>query len=117
MKPGDGKPRSNSRRMSCVISCRFTPDELAAITEAAANDDYARPGLWMRDLALEEVGRPGRHHRILPVLMGQLHPIGVNLDQIARIAKRSGQLPLHADLHRQMAQMTDLFDRIGRALP
>jgi len=117
MKSGDGLPRSNSRRMTRVISCRFTPDELAAIAQAAANDDYARPALWMRDLVMEEAGRPGRAHRILPALICELRPIGLNLNRIAHMAKRSGQHSVNEDLRRHMAEMTNLFARIGQAIP
>jgi len=117
MKSGDGLPRSNSRRMTRVISCRFTPDEIAAIAEAAANDDYARPALWMRDLVMEEVGRPGRIHRVLPTLICELRPIGLDINRIAHMMKRSGYLSVNEDLHRHMAEMSDLFARIGRAIP
>ena len=79
MKKGDGKPRSDSRRATEVIAFRVTPEIHALLIEEAANDGYASPALWVKDITLERLGRPGRDARPLADLVRAINRIGICL--------------------------------------
>ncbi|SEQ89390.1 mobilisation protein (MobC) [Loktanella sp. DSM 29012] len=117
MRAGDGKPRSDKRRATRVISFRVSPELEAELIEEAANDDCDSIGAWAKGLALDAIGRPASDKKVLRSLIGELGKIGSNLNQLARVANTTGRLPDEAMLRRAADATLDLQRRINRLLP
>ena len=65
---------------------------------------------------MEQAGRPGRDHRLLPDLLKAIGRVGVNINQIAKVANATKAIRTEAELQGTMAELSDLMRRIGQAL-
>ena len=117
MTQNDDPQRSDKRRKTKVVAFRVTPEDLARLERGAANEGYHRPSTWARDVALEQAGGAGRDHRILPDLLRQIGKVGVNVNQMAKVANTTKAIRSEAELQEIMVELSDLMRRIGRALP
>jgi hypothetical protein len=86
-------------RMDRVVHARFSPSEIAAIA-GAADEAGMTTSAFMRSLTLEGAGvRPfftDDDRAILDLLLSDLRAIGVNLNQLARVANSSGDVDAKA---------------------
>lgn len=81
-----------AERRTVSLSCRVTPLERLGIDRAAAQAGLS-PSEYVRRLALTgRVTVQGRR-TLDPALFDQVRRIGVNLNQLTRLAHREGKIP------------------------
>jgi hypothetical protein len=81
------KRKSESRKMTCTVSFRLTPEEHARLEIHALQLRYTTVNAWVRDNALGSKGHSDINERTLRRLMGQLSEIGGRFEAVA--TKRS----------------------------
>jgi hypothetical protein len=94
-------------RMDRVVHARFGPSEIAAIARVSEETGMTTSA-FMRSLTLEGAGVSpfftDDDRAILDLLLSDLRAIGVNLNQLARVANSSG----HVDAKAVSAQAADI---------
>ncbi|SEI20140.1 mobilisation protein (MobC) [Rhizobium tibeticum] len=101
------EPEAADRRKDRVVHARFSASELGAIAGVAAEAGMTTSA-FMRSLTLEGAGVSpfftDDDRAILDLLLSDMRAIGVNLNQLARVANRSG----HVDAKAVSAQTADI---------
>ncbi len=116
----DGTPRLREKRQrGGFIGVRCTPDELAAITAAAARTGMAVGG-FMRHQAIGTPGpravrRPQVDRAELARVLAALGRYGSNVNQLARAA-HCGEIPATAELAEIAVATREMRDALMRAL-
>jgi len=110
---------TEKRARTANLTIRFTPEERAAVDEAAVRagltaGSHARAVL-LGAPAPRQVRRPTVERRELARLLGQLGHVGGNLNQLAKAAN-SGAIPCAKDIQEALAGLTDLRREILLAL-
>lgn len=95
-------PSASKAHRTVIRSCRFTPDEWAAVRQRAAAVGLS-PSRLLRLLAL---GTPLRR-RIDAQAVVALNRLGVNLNHLVRLALRDAQPLLAADAAEVLALLRD----------
>ena len=107
--------RRSEERRNHVVHVRFSSPEIIDI-ERAAEEAGLTLSAFMRSLTLEGAGiRPffsDDDRFVLGLLLADMRAIGVNLNQIARIANRSGRL----DARVMSSQLTEIQKVIAALL-
>ena len=107
--------RRTEERRNRVVHVRFSDPEITDI-ERAAEEAGLTLSAFMRSLTLEGAGiRPfftDEDRFVLGLLLADMQAIGVNLNQIARIANRSGR----PDARAMSLQLTDIQKVIAALL-
>jgi hypothetical protein len=97
MAENDEKPQAHR---TVIRSARFTPEEWAAVQERAAAAGLS-PSRFLRQVALgTPLGRRMNHEGIVA-----LNRVGVNLNNLVRLAIRSGQPLLAAEAEGVLQQL------------
>jgi hypothetical protein len=110
---------SEKRVRTAHLTIRLTPEERAAIDDAADRAGLT-PGSYARQVLLgapapRQVRRPPVEKRELARLLGQLGHIGGNLNQIARAANSDEQIDV-IDLSVELRGLNEARDAILKAL-
>jgi len=94
-----------------VVSVRMSPDERRAVAERA---DLCGQCLstYMRKVALGSIPR-ARPRRIEQKTVYQLGRIGNNLNQLTRVANRTGQLDTAYRLRQLLAEITEAIRKLA----
>jgi hypothetical protein len=85
---------SDKRRLSIPLTVRYSPDQLARITEAAGNEGITAPA-WVRKVSVNApIGRRSRKrpvdHALLAQLLAAIGHVGGNINQLAHAANVGG---------------------------
>lgn len=107
------KKSERDKRTERLPALRMTPQELAA-TKQTANDAGLPLTTFARDMVLNGRIVLGGEIAIDPALVLELKRIGVNLNQIARVANSTGDIPpgLSAVCERVNQVMDRLVDKL-----
>jgi len=81
-----------AERRTVSLSCRVTPAERLRIDAAAAQAGLS-PSEYLRRQALRGRVTVQEKRALDPALFDQIRRIGVNLNQLARLAHREGKIP------------------------
>ena len=80
-RAGDGKPRSNRRRATALVSLRLTPPAKADLQRRASAAGYSRLAPWIHDRLRGPAGSDPRRDIVISGKIGQ---IGGVLSDLAR---------------------------------
>jgi len=110
---------SEKRARISHLTMRLTPDERAAIDEAAERAGLT-PGSYARHAVLgapapRQARRPPVERRELARLLGELGHIGGNLNQLAR-SMNTGALVYEADIGAALAGLAEMRSAVLKAL-
>lgn len=110
---------SETRKRPRLIRARCTEEELAA-AQAAAEESGLSVGAFLRLRLLGSAGDRSVRRRLDHVelcrLLAELGKIGSNVNQMARTANTSGQLPTQADLAGLRNELIVVRDAVIQAL-
>jgi hypothetical protein len=117
--PWNGRPRVADPK-ACFVGVRCTADEHAALTAAAAQAGLS-VGAYLRATALgspspRAVRRPPVEKVMLARWLGELGKVGSNVNQLARIANTSGDMPEPDTLADIAADVRAMRDALMKAL-
>jgi mobilization protein NikA len=110
---------SEKRARTCHLTIRLTPEERAAIDDAAdraglTSGSYARQAVMGAPVP-RQVRRPPVERRELARLLGELGKIGGNLNQLARAAN-TGVLLYESEIDVALGGLVEVRDAIMKAL-
>ena len=94
-----------------VRKIRYNDSEWELIV-ARARECREPPARYVREVSLGYSPR-ARRHRIEDLLIVQLGRIGNNLNQLARLAHSTGQVPARKQLHSTLEEVLTAIRRIG----
>jgi len=98
----DSKKASNQPHRTVIRSARFTPEEWKAVQDRAARAGLS-PSRFLRSAALGvSLGRKANQEAVLA-----FNRVGVNLNNLIRLAARSGQTILAADAAELLALLRE----------
>jgi len=117
--PWRGRPRVADPKAR-FVAVRCTADEHAALTAAAAQTGLS-VGAYLRAMALGNSGpravrRPSVEKETLARWLGELGKVGSNVNQLARIANTSGDMPEPDTLADIAADVRAMRDALMKAL-
>ncbi|WP_180325176.1 plasmid mobilization protein [Cereibacter azotoformans] len=114
-RPGDGKPRSNSRRTTVRLTKRITEDQLRRFEIRAEIAGFETAQDYLSALILGEADDRIRRKDAI-TLLGHLGRIGSNLNQVAR-AINSGRVTVLGPVEqRVLEELREAVEGIGRAI-
>lgn len=122
--PWRGRQRVPDPR-TAYLHARCTPAEHARVAAAAAQAGLT-PGAYVRATVLGAAGprtvrRPSADHAALARVLGLLGNYTGNLNQLARVANTTGELPTASELHQLAENVAELrqgvMHALGRELP
>ena len=109
---------SETRRRKNLLRVRCTDQELAAMKAAVASSGFASIGEFVRGGLLGR--RPPRRSKIelkeLARCLGLIGWYGSNMNQTARVANASGDLPTAERLEEMSRELREIRDSLMRAL-
>ena len=106
---GKSRSGSDSRRMTRLVTIRYTEEEFAELDESASRAGITRPS-YIRQQSLSKpkarsTRRPPIERHLLAKTLGQIGKVGSNLNQIAHAANmRPGQ---RVDIENLLAELRD----------
>lgn len=100
-------------RGNVVLSTRVDPDEMSAIEHAAAGLAMSK-STYVRQRVL---GDKMRHADKTQALVRALSACGNNLNQLAKVAHRSGQVAQVEALAPVLSDLTSVLRQLGRKRP
>jgi hypothetical protein len=112
--------KSETRQRRKLVTVRCTEEERAAINEAAARAGMMT-GTYLRTLALGSSGlrarkRPPIERMELARLLGAVGSLGSNVNQLARRANLSDNLPAQESLTEAVQAVFEIRDALMQAL-
>jgi hypothetical protein len=109
---------SETRRRKNLLRVRCTDEELAAMKAAVASSGFASVGEFVRGRLLGR--QPPRRSKIelheLCRCLGLIGHYGSNVNQMARVANASGDLPAAARLEELRRELREIRDSLMRAI-
>ena len=107
-----------SERRTAKVTVQLAPTERERLRAAAAREGKALSD-YVRQLCLRRGGRPPvvagtQRNPAAKELADELRAIGININQLARIANQTGEIRREAELDFAMERLVTTMDRVIR---
>lgn len=107
-----------SERRTAGLTVQFTPTERKQLGEAAQRSGTAI-GEYVRQLCLRRGGKAPttagvRRNPDAKALADELRAIGINLNQLARVANQTGEIRREGELSMVIDRLVDTMERVIR---